>query len=85
MKTNEILTEMKELPERLVTQLEQRADAEKKAGGTIEINTRLPSVAITLSDGSEYFFQEWEADELLNDIPANIQPEDYLLAVAQNW
>jgi hypothetical protein len=82
----ELLTEMaEELPEQIVAQLEKRAAAEREAGGSIEIEPGLPSISITLSDGSEYFFQEWEADELLEKVPANITHEDYLLAIAQNW
>ncbi len=84
MRVKEIL-EMEDLPDNLAKQYEKRAAAEREAGGSIEIDTGLPTVAITLSDGTDYFFQEWEADELLNKIPGNVDPEDFLLAMAQNW
>ena len=48
-------------------QIEGCVQAERAAGGTIEINTGLPYVAITLSNGDEYFFQGEEADELLDE------------------
>ncbi len=84
MKIQELL-EMKTLPDNLADQLEQRAEAEREGGGTIEIDPVLPSVSIRMSSGEEYFFQEWEADELLAKVPENIDPSDYLLAIAQNW
>lgn len=79
------ITESSSLPSRLVNQYERRADAERRAGGSIEIDYRLPYIAIEMSDGSEYFFQEYEADNLLDTVPNNINAEDFLLASAQNW
>lgn len=38
-----------------------------------------------MSDGSEYFFQGEEASDLLDEVPDNLAPEDYILAVAQGW
>lgn len=72
------------LPKKMVKDYENRAKEERKAGGKIEINYKLPYVAIEMSDGSEYFFQEHEASELLDDVPENIDPEDFILAQAQN-
>jgi hypothetical protein len=65
--------------------IKRRAQAERKAGGSIKIDRRLPWVAIVLSDGSEYFFQEHEASELLDGIPDFVNEEDFLLAMAQGW
>ncbi len=73
------------LPKWLVKQYEQRAAAERKDGTTIEINNGIPYVAIEFPNGDEYFFQGEEADNLLNEVPENINEEDYLLAIAQNW
>ncbi len=64
---------------------EKRANAERNAGSTVEINHRLPYVAVTLSGGDEYFFQGEEASDLLDEVPDNINEEDYILAVAQGW
>lgn len=64
---------------------EKRAKNERKAGGKIEINYDLPYIAIEMSDGSEYFFQEHEADDLLNKIPDNIEDKNFILAIAQEW
>jgi len=78
-------TTTKELPEDLVSQYESRARSEMEAGGTIDIDHMLPTIAIVMSDGSKYFFQEHEAEEILSQIPDNIADEDFLLAQAQNW
>jgi hypothetical protein len=73
------------LPGRMVKDYERRAEAERKHGGSVEINHRLPYVAVKMSNGDEYFFQEWEAEDLLDQVPDNISPEDYILAMAQGW
>lgn len=73
----------------LAKQFEKRAEAERKGGGKVEINKTADSISVVLSDGSEYFFQGHEADELLaqaeKDFDGEISDEDYILAVAQNW
>jgi hypothetical protein len=69
----------------MVADYEARAEAEMNAGATIEISRNPRYVAITMSDGSEYFFQDEEADDLLNEVPDNISETDYILAVAQGW
>lgn len=73
------------LPPRMVKDYEMRAASERAAGGSVEIDYRLPTVAVELSDGSEFFFQESEASDLLDEVPDNIDEEDYILAVAQGW
>ncbi len=72
-------------PEWLRLQYEKRADDERQGGGSIEINTSANYVAVTMSDGSEYMFQGHEADQMLSEVPPNINPEDFILAIAQNW
>ena len=74
-----------ELPQWLVDQLEEQAKAERDAGGSIEIGAGQMYVAVTLSDGAEYFFQDHEASELLDEVPDNINAEDFILASAQSW
>lgn len=81
----ESLTEAKKLPTKMVKDYVKRADAERDAGGGIDIDPVLPSISVTLSDGTDYYFQEHEARKLLKDVPSNISPEDYILAQAQNW
>lgn len=66
-------------------QMEDTADAERQAGGSVEINSRLPYVAVNLSDGSEYFFQGEEADDLLAEVPDFVNDEDFILWSAQGW
>lgn len=63
----------------------ERYEAEKAAGGSITVNRSIPYVAIQLSDGTEYYFQEEEADNLLSEVPDWINAEVYLLASAQDW
>jgi hypothetical protein len=73
------------LPAWLATQYEQRAAAERENGGSCTINHVLPTVAIMMSSGEEWFFQEHEATALLDTVPGNLSAEDYLLASAQSW
>ena len=77
------LNESADLPGNMLADYTKRAQAERDAGATIEI--KYDYVAITMSDGTEYFFQGEEADELLSDIPDNINREDFILAIAQDW
>ena len=74
-----------DLPDDLVAQYEKRAEDERAAGGSIDINDMLPTVGLEMSDGSEYFFQGHEAEALLSEVPGNMHPEDFILALAQNW
>ena len=80
-----ILNESNVLSNKLLKQYRKRAKDERDGGGSIEIDMVLPSIAITMSDGEEYYFQEHEADELLATVPENISAEDFILASAQNW
>jgi hypothetical protein len=77
--------ESKRLPNRMVKDYEMRAKAERQGGAFIEINERLPYVGVEMSDGSKYFFQGEEASDLLNEVPPNINEEDFILAIAQGW
>jgi len=79
------VNEAHQLPDRMVQDYTMRANAERKAGTTIEINHSLPYVAIDFRDGSDYFFQGEEASNLLDEVPDNINEEDYILAIAQGW
>lgn len=76
---------VEDLPDDLLAQYEQRAEDERTAGGSIDINDMLPTVGIEMSDGSEYFFQGEEAEALLSEVPGNMHPEDFILASAQSW
>jgi hypothetical protein len=76
--------------EEMRDQIEKSAQFERDAGGTIEINDRMPYVAIQMSNGDEYFFQGQEADELLDEHNAsadrfNTSVEDSILHSAQGW
>ena len=71
--------------DQLRIQYEQRAENERQAGGFCKIDLSLRWIDIKLSDGSEWHFQEWQADELLDTVPEFINAEDFLLATAQSW
>lgn len=73
------------LPDWLVKQYEQRAQAEREDGGSCQIKQRLPTVAVKLANGDEYFFQGDEAQAQLDSVPDNLSPEDFILASAQSW
>lgn len=78
-------SEKQSIPDWLVKQYEERAENERRGGGMIDIDYRIPTVAVELSDGSEYFFQEHEAQNLIDEVPENISTEDFILASAQSW
>lgn len=54
-------------------------------GGKIEINYGLPYVAITQTDGEEWFIQNEEADNLLEEIPEDVNDEHYIIWISQGW
>jgi len=75
--------------QKMIEQFEARAAAERESGSTIEINERLPYVAVKYSNDDEYFFQGEEAENLINEAEAafdgGINAEDYILAIGQSW
>jgi hypothetical protein len=73
------------LPDWLVKQYEQRAAAEREDGGSCSINHSTPTVAVVLASGETWFFQEHEAQRLIDEVPDNLTAEDFILASAQNW
>jgi hypothetical protein len=68
---------------------ERRAKAERESGGYVQINLNIPYIAITMSNGDEYYFQGDEAANLIAEAEkafhGNIHLQDYLLATAQGW
>ena len=69
----------------------ERAASERSEGGTCDIDTRVPSVFIRLCDGSEFYFQESHADEILDTAKQTMRDtgldgllsiEDFLLATS---
>lgn len=66
-----------------------RAKAERAAGGHCAINSYLSTIAIRMSDGSEYYMQGEEAENMLNEYREmdwlSCEIEDYFLAIAQGW
>ena len=73
------------LNKKMLVDYEGRAEAERQAGTKININTGIPYIGIDYANGDDYFFQGDEASKLLDEVPENISPEDYLLAISQGW
>lgn len=65
--------------------IERTADFVRRAGGHVEINYGLPCVSVDCPDGSAYFFQEHEAETLLDRVPPNVFEDDFILWSSQNW
>lgn len=81
----ENLTESSRVTPKTVKEIERFAKEAKKLGDTVEINHKMPTIFINLSNGEEYFFQEWEAQELLDEVPDNVDPEEWFLWIAHGW
>lgn len=69
---------------------ENRAESERRAGGSTDHNPSVGYIAITRSDGEEYFFQDSDYDSLEKDYKKDptsehIDFEDWALAMSQNW
>jgi len=71
--------------EELLNQIKETVKAFYSAGGTIEINSGLPYVAIKQPNEEEYFFQGEEAENLLNEVPEDINEEEYIIWISQGW
>jgi hypothetical protein len=59
--------------------IEQTAESERERGAVVEVNYRLPYVAVKNSNGSEWFMQDEEASNFLDEVPDNVDEEDYAL------
>lgn len=66
-------------------QYTRRYEAELEAGSTIKIDYMLPSISIKRKDGEEWWFQEHEAYNLLDEVPEWIDPEVFILASSTEW
>lgn len=76
--------------ESIAKDYEIRANSERRSGGSTDHNPSVGYIAITRSDGEEYFFQESDYDSLekeYNEDPTSdhIAFEDWALAMSQSW
>ena len=76
--------------EQMRQQIEQSASAELAAGAQIDIDRRYGWVSLTLSDGSEYFFQDSEGYDLIDEHDKSadkfdVTCEQSILHSAQGW
>ena len=69
----------------MAEQIKATADIMRTAGCEVKIQYLVPLVAITHHDGEEWFFQEDEAYELLNQVPENVNEEDWFLYCSLSW
>ena len=56
-----------------------QATKERGKGGHIHIIANVPTIAIRLHTGQEFWLDEAQAQELLNKVPKGIAQEDWLL------
>ena len=83
--------EMKKLINHTATKM--RAEHKKyspKDSVLIEVNTRLPFVALNIPNGTEYFFQDESADIIINEannaaMKFNTSIENTLLWMSTSW
>jgi hypothetical protein len=84
-----MLTENEKRTLAVVIDYKNRAEAERQAGGYVKVNLSLPYVAVTCSNGDEYFFQGEEASALIeeaeNAFDGGLAITDYIMAVSQSW
>jgi hypothetical protein len=80
----------------IVNQVANAALNARLEGQSVAINRSLPSVSVKTSGDEEYFFQEHEAEQLIDraqkaidELGSESQPvldiEDYILYLAQGW
>jgi len=67
--------------EQLIFMMESIAGLARSEGQYCKFDPVLPSIDIN----GVYYFQEWQAEELLETVPEGISVEDYLLYVSQSW
>lgn len=78
-----------QIRERHAQEIRETAAAALKAGQKITIDFLLPTIFVDTGEG-EYFFQEWEAENLLEEIKKNplaevCTPSEIILYMAQHW
>ena len=73
------------ISESLMKNIVETEKAFYESGGIIEISHVLPTIHIIFSDGEEYFFQESEAENLLDEVPEELTEKEYLIWVSQGW
>lgn len=74
-----------DLPEDMVKDIEKTAYNERQAGGHCHVDNTFDTVSVTCSDGSKYFFQGEEGQNLLDRCPNNVDADDWILWQAIGW
>lgn len=69
----------------ILTDIAQVGEYHRKNGGKIDINRGIPYIAITDCTGNEWFLQGEEAQNLLDEIPDNVNEEDYIFWISRGW
>lgn len=71
--------------ERMRRDYERRANEAGWGGTEVDIDERLPTIAVTHGDGTEYFFQGEEADRMLEEVPEWTDAWTYFMVTSQDW
>lgn len=81
----QIISEGVKVIDRIAKDMKRAGEQQRKDGGKIKIDYRHETVAIKLANGDEFFFQNNEAIDLLDEVPDNVNEEDYLFWIARSW
>ncbi len=87
MKMKEIFeTEAQDMNDQLVQFHMNKADQERENGAEIMIDSEGEgAIHIRRSDGAEFHITGMDADDMLANVPANIDTEDFLLSQSRKW
>lgn len=59
--------------------VERVANNLREQGLSVKITSNMPWISIDSEDGRNIFLQGSEAEEALDNVPSNVDPEDWLL------
>ncbi len=84
MKLNDLL-EAEDVSIKDANDYEDQAKKLRSSGAKVDIDYKHNGIGIEFPDGQEYFLQGDEASDLLDEVPDNVNPEDFIIVVADNW
>lgn len=68
-----------------IDQIQMTAHYAREEGWEVDIDTRFPTIDISFEGETEWYFQEHEAQRLLDEVPEDVSAEDYLLWSSAGW
>lgn len=75
----------KKVSSKIANDIKKTANKERKKGAEVELNSRMNYISVKRSDGADYYFQGEGADEIFDQIPDNVNDEDFVLWYAQGF